>query len=254
LIHRSEKLRVDINKTSDDAKEVEKKRKHALAFKTIPAVPEMKKGKSDSNQEANVEDWSSTVDSGPSSPHSVNSPDVLTDDMATESGYGEEDSPITNKYTVYNVYGSTVKPRIPGRGGSRRGRPRGSRRMSSLGRTNNSASSTNTNGDNEFSSNNQSNLSTPISSNFLNVPLGMTTSSGQTPNPAVRRGPGRPRLKPTGPPNTGTRGTYRPRKPARPLPVPLPSDGSNVNCSNSGSNATPSYSTYLYDIPDQQDS
>jgi hypothetical protein len=96
LIHRSEKLRVDINKTSDDAKDVEKKRKHALAFKTIPAVPEMKKGKSDSNQEANVEDWSSTVDSGPSSPHSVNSPDVLTDDMATESGYGEEDSPITN--------------------------------------------------------------------------------------------------------------------------------------------------------------
>ncbi|RZC35852.1 DNA helicase Ino80, partial [Asbolus verrucosus] len=143
LIHRSEKLKVDINKTNDE-KELEKKRKHMLAFKTIPAVPELKKVKSEGSQETYIEDWSSTLDSGPSSPHSINSPDVLTDDMA-ESGYGEEDSPITNKYTVYNVYGSTVKPRIPGRGGSRRGRPRGSRRMSSLGRTSN-VSSANTNG------------------------------------------------------------------------------------------------------------
>ncbi|XP_063928417.1 chromatin-remodeling ATPase INO80 isoform X2 [Zophobas morio] len=251
LIHRSEKLRADINRTSNDEKDPEKKRKHMLAFKTIPAIPE-KKGKSDS-QETYIEDWSSTFDSGPSSPHSVNSPDVLTDDMA-ESGYGEEDSPITNKYTVYNVYGSTVKPRIPGRGGSRRGRPRGSRRMSSLGRTSNSVSSTNTNGENDYSPNSQSSLNSPISNNFLNVPLGVSGGSVQSSNPAIRRGPGRPRLKPSGPPNTGTRGTYRPRKPARPLPVPLPSDGSNVNSSTSGSSATPSYSTYLYDIPDQADS
>ncbi|EFA10951.2 chromatin-remodeling ATPase INO80 [Tribolium castaneum] len=248
LIHRSEKLRVDFNKTKDEDKELEKKRKHMLAFKTIPAVPELKKTKSDSSQETYIEDWSSTLDSGPSSPHSANSPDVLTDDMA-ESGYGEEDSPITNKYTVYNVYGSTVKPRIPGRGGSRRGRPRGSRRMSSLGRTNSSISSTSTNGENEYSTNSQSTLASPTSNNYLNVPLG--ASGSQSPNLAIRRGPGRPRLKPTGPPNTGSRGTYRPRKPARPLPVPLPSDGSNVSCSTSGASATPSYSTYLYDLPDQ---
>lgn len=37
---------------------------------------------------------------------------------------------------MYNVYGSTVKPRIPSRGGTKRGRPRGSRRMSSMGRNN----------------------------------------------------------------------------------------------------------------------
>lgn len=57
-------------------------------------MPEIKKSKSDSNQETYIDDWS-TLDSGPSSPHSVDSPDVLTDDM-TESGYGGEDSPITN--------------------------------------------------------------------------------------------------------------------------------------------------------------
>lgn len=39
--------------------------------------------------------------------------------------------------------------------------------------------------------------------------------------PPIRRGPGRPRLKPVGPGNQGTRGTSRPRKAARPLPVPL---------------------------------
>lgn len=81
----------------------------------------------------------------------------------------------------------------------------------------------------------------------------MSSSGGQPSNPAVRRGPGRPRLKPTGPPNAGSRGTYRPRKPAKPLPVPLPSDGLHVNSSTSGSSATSSYSTYLYDFPDQQD-
>lgn len=49
--------------------------------------------KSETSQETASEDWSTTLDSGPSSPYSINSPDVLTD---AESGYGEEDSPITN--------------------------------------------------------------------------------------------------------------------------------------------------------------
>lgn len=35
--------------------------------------------------------------------------------------------PFVTEFTVYNVYGSTVKPRPSGRGSSRRGRPRGSR-------------------------------------------------------------------------------------------------------------------------------
>ena len=37
----------------------------------------------------------------------------------------------------------------------------------------------------------------------------------------VKRGPGRPRLRPVGPGHQGTRGTPRPRKAPRPLPVPL---------------------------------
>lgn len=99
-----------------------------------------------------------------------------------------------------------------------------------------------------------STLSSPTSSSFLNSSFSTTSSGSPSVSSAVRRGPGRPRLKPTGPPNTGSRGTYRPRKPAKPLPVPLPSDGSNVNSSISGSGATPSYTTYLYDFPDQSDS
>lgn len=39
--------------------------------------------------------------------------------------------------------------------------------------------------------------------------------------PVVKRGPGRPRLKPSGPANQGYRGPPRPRKPIGPLVVPL---------------------------------
>lgn len=39
--------------------------------------------------------------------------------------------------------------------------------------------------------------------------------------PIVRRGPGRPRLKISGPRNQGYRGKPRPRKPIGPLVVPL---------------------------------
>lgn len=47
---------------------------------------------------------------------------------------------ILAEYTVYNLYGTTVKPRVVGRGTSKRGRPRGSRRMSALGRFNTTSS------------------------------------------------------------------------------------------------------------------
>lgn len=83
----------------------------------------------------------------------------------------------------------------------------------------------------------------------MDVPI--TTSNSTAPQvPTVRRGPGRPRLKPGGPSNAGSRGTYRPRKPARPLPVPLPSDGTNLNSSNASTSGT-QYSSYsFYDFPD----
>ncbi|KAK3911986.1 Chromatin-remodeling ATPase INO80 [Frankliniella fusca] len=53
---------------------------------------------------------------------------------------------------------------------------------------------------------------------------GLAPAAPAAPAPPVRRGPGRPRLKPGGKPaNTGTRGAgaRRPRRPVRPLPVPL---------------------------------
>ncbi|CAH0562051.1 unnamed protein product [Brassicogethes aeneus] len=212
---------------------------------------ELKRFKQDNSSQETIDD-SIGLDSGPNSPTSVNSPD-LADDFA--DGYNDDgDSPITNKYTVYNVYGSAVKPRTAGRGTSRRGRPRGSRsRMSGLGRnnSNNSAASASTYSTDLIGVENSSISSTQSSpsSSFVD---GMS-SAGHGGSPSVRRGPGRPRLKPGGPPNAGSRGTYRPRKPARPLPVPLPSDGSNVNVTSSG-NAHPSYSSYLYDFPDQSDS
>lgn len=85
---------------------------------------------------------------------------------------------------------------------------------------------------------------TPSTSSFSSFesPTGSQTSN--TSSPTIRRGPGRPRLKPTGPVNTGTRGTYRPRKPARPLPVPLPSDG--IPSTGGTTQNVNSYSTYLY--------
>lgn len=88
---------------------------------------------------------------------------------------------------------------------------------------------------------------------FMEAPLTAPSTSctgTSSQSPVVRRGPGRPRLKPSGPSNAGSRGTYRPRKPARPLPVPLPSDGTNLGGPSSNSN-NPQYSSYsFYDFPD----
>lgn len=52
------------------------------------------------------------------------------------------------------------------------------------------------------------------------TPLDLMGLSG---TPPARRGPGRPRLRPSGPAHAGSRAP-RPRKPARPLPVPLPTE------------------------------
>lgn len=95
--------------------------------------------------------------------------------------------------------------------------------------------------DSGISSSPYTSFESPTGSHTSNV----STNSNQT----IRRGPGRPRLKPSGPTNTGSRGTYRPRKPARPLPVPLPSDGNVSSGSNQNANSS-SYSTYLYGFPE----
>ncbi|KAF7287761.1 hypothetical protein GWI33_003395 [Rhynchophorus ferrugineus] len=216
-------LKVENKPSIEEIKE-DKKRK--LAFKTIPAA-DAKRARLDSsvgNNEPNEEQLHSPV-SEIDPDGQTEEPDVVNDD----------DSPITNKYTVYNVYGSAVRPRPAGRGQTRRGRPRGSRSRTgvSLGRTtsglNNGPTFTpglsvtlNSVGEIQTHDSGSSVSSTQSSPRgagemFIDMP------SGGTVGPGTRRGPGRPRLRPSGPANAGSRAT-RPRKPARPLPVPLPSD------------------------------
>lgn len=228
-----------------------------LPFKTIPAVPEPKRLKSEQSADSAFdEQWGSgNLDSAPNSPRSVNSPDILADD--NENNYTDEgDSPISNKYTVYNVYGSAVKPRTPGRGSSRRGRPRGSRtRALNVNRfgSNATTSSSSEIVVSETSSAASSTRSSPVSSAMFADATAASSQAGHQVSPSVRRGPGRPRLKPGGPSNAGSRGTYRPRKPTKPLPVPLPSDGAASGSANSNnSNQYTSYS--FYDFPEQTDS
>lgn len=96
--------------------------------------------------------------------------------------------------------------------GTKRGRPRGSRRgggNGSLCRTDTTPSK-------------RSNLSNDSSFNGTKKHLANTGEGTFVATiPPVKRGPGRPRLKPGGPPNSGSRGTPRPRKPIGPLVVPL---------------------------------
>ncbi|XP_066247321.1 chromatin-remodeling ATPase INO80 isoform X1 [Euwallacea similis] len=231
-------LKVENKSTAEEARD-DKKRK--LAFKTIPAA-DAKRARLEPTsiiQETNEEQPNSpSSEIDPDGP--IEEPDVVNDD----------DSPITNKYTVYNVYGSTVRPRPAGRGHTKRGRPRGSRSrvtagigrnhtalngptapglcgapLNSFGETHDSASSV------------SSTQSSPRGAG--ETPLDIT---GISATPSTRRGPGRPRLRPSGPAHAGSR-TPRPRKPARPLPVPLPTEPAITSQSSSG------YS--FYEFPDE---
>ncbi|XP_025837406.1 chromatin-remodeling ATPase INO80 [Agrilus planipennis] len=278
--------RTEEKRQLENLREMERKRSHLLAFKAVqmsgletkrvkhPQQLHQQQDNSGSLEGGNtisLEDQQHlqqatiiNMDSGPNSPRSDNSPVLTASDDLSDGSFldVEGDSSINSKYTVYNLYGSTVKPRFPGRGTSKRGRPRGSRRMSALGRFNTNSSTINVTSipsDSAIgsfeSSNSMQNISSfdvPAStSQVLSVASLQSTSSVESSPTAVRRGPGRPRLKPGGPPHTGTRGTYRPRKPARPLPVPLPSDGGSIA---NPSTATPSYTSYLYEYTDQHSS
>ncbi|XP_057659365.1 chromatin-remodeling ATPase INO80 [Diorhabda carinulata] len=239
-----QKYHLKIENPSEESREAERKRK--LQYKTIPSGLEVKRIKVESSIEE--------IESAPNSPRSVHSNDILADD-AVDIYNDDADLPVTNKYTVYNVYGSAVKPRTPGRGSSRRGRPRGSRsRTIGLNRHTSNSNGGSTSG--VYSSENiltdsassiSSSQSSP-SSAFMDVTVNSSGPNSSPQTTTTRRGPGRPRLKPGGPSNAGSRGTYRPRKPARPLPVPLPSDGTNLN---SKENSNAQYSSYsFYDFPD----
>lgn len=220
--------------------DLEKRKKVEPSFKTISAAHDAKRIKL---HDTNFEDQFLNVDSSPTSPQSVSN-DVLTDELSDASFFEDNDGSLTSKYTVYNVYGSAVKPRTPVRGSSKRGRPRGSRRASTLNRLNSGSATSGIFTSGSDLSIGENNITT--SSNVAGESSGMSS-----PVSTVRRGPGRPRLKPSGPLNTSTRGTYKPRKPTRPLPVPLPSDGTNAT---SGSTSSHLYSSYVFDFPEQPDS
>ncbi|KAL3289772.1 hypothetical protein HHI36_023167 [Cryptolaemus montrouzieri] len=225
--------------------DVEKKKRSDASYKMISAAPEPKRMKV---HDTNFEDQFLNVDSTPTSPQSVNSNDVLTDDLSDTSFFEDNEGSLSSKYTVYNVFGSAVKPRTPARGSSKRGRPRGSRRATTLNRMNTSTS--NTSG--VFSSGSELSIVDSIpSSSTSNLTESPSSTGMSSPMSTVRRGPGRPRLKPTGPLNTSSRGSYKPRKPTRPLPVPLPSDGTNTSAPGSSSHF---YSSYVFDFPEQSDS
>lgn len=79
-----------------------------FAFQTIPAVPEAKRLKQDSLDSCFEEQPASgngnTVDSGPNSPGSVHSADILTDDL-TDNYNEDADSPITNSEYTFPLPG-----------------------------------------------------------------------------------------------------------------------------------------------------
>ncbi|KAL1492809.1 hypothetical protein ABEB36_010991 [Hypothenemus hampei] len=214
-----QKYHLKVENKSATSEEVKEEKKRKLAFKTIPAA-EAKKARMEPPVVVQEND-----EPQPSSPTS----EIDLDGTLEETDVvNDDDSPITNKYTVYNVYGSTVKMRPAGRGHTKRGRPRGSRARVSLtiGRNNANGSITGLsnvslnsfgepNGAQDSASSVSSTQSSPRGAGEVQMDI-------QLP-PNTRRGPGRPRLRPSGPAHAGSR-ALRPRKPARPLPVPLPTE------------------------------
>lgn len=248
-IEQKYRQRAEERKHLEDQRENDRKyRKYLGSSKgQLPFIQDIKKIK-DISAENSIDDL--VVESVPSSPKSENSPDVLSEEIS-DSGFLDVEG------INFNMYPTSTKPRPP-RGTSKRGRPRGSRRVSALGRFNTSSSNASSNATvhtetpstSDIGSSTPSSLFVPFetpastASNSQNSTPSTTVTTNSTP---IRRGPGRPRLKPGGPTHTGTRGSYRPRKPARPLPVPLyPSDGASSSTANA--NNSTSYSSYLYNF------
>lgn len=141
-------------------------------------------------------------------------PVMQNDESSNEALVVDCDTPLRrsspNMFNHFESIGRSRRRHHPR--GTKRGRPRGSRR----GGGNGSLSRTDTTPQKSTPSN-EANLGGTTTEHVTNTGEG----SFVTTIPPVKRGPGRPRLKPGGPPNTGTRGTPRPRKPIGPLVVPL---------------------------------
>ncbi|XP_043265254.1 chromatin-remodeling ATPase INO80 isoform X2 [Colletes gigas] len=185
--------------------------------------------------------------------------------------------------------GTTVRMRPTIRGTSKRGRPRGSRRGGPVGgkgrgllllhppsksmagsdpQSPASLSPNNSSAASEQTQQHGQGTSGPAEGDGPSTvgPLGPVGSLGPLPGrggpPTIRRGPGRPRLRPSGPGHQGyrTSGHHHSRKVQRPLPVPLRSQqtiatmnqqkspaqrpsGSGPSISSSSMNTTTSYPT-----------
>nr|XP_022902454.1 putative DNA helicase Ino80 [Onthophagus taurus] len=260
-IEQKYRQRAEERRHLEDMREMDRKRKYMASTKAnITTTAE--KLKKESQESGYCE--GSLMDSTPNSPLMDLSMEIAADEIV-ENDLMDVDcewTTQTSKPQVYSHPGPT-KPRNPGRGASKRGRPRGSRRVSALGRFNSTSQSTpstssldSSQEQTKYNSSYMFEAAVPTSStpetrhsSSSSVPSTSAGNSGTT--PAVRRGPGRPRLKPSGPAHQGSRGSYRPRKPAKPLPVPLPSDGNSTTTHN---NSLVSGSTYLYNFSEQSDS
>ncbi|XP_015604273.1 putative DNA helicase Ino80 isoform X2 [Cephus cinctus] len=166
--------------------------------------------------------------------------------------------------------GGGVRMRPSIRGSSKRGRPRGSRRGGPIGGKGRGLHLLHppSKGTASPGPPSPSSVSDPQSSpqgrpggsgpadgdgpSTVGPPLGPLGSLGPLPGrggaPAIRRGPGRPRLRPTGPGNQGYRGPgHNPKKVQRPLPVPIRShhqipaaSGKGLTAQSTAASAAPS--------------
>uniref|UniRef100_A0AAR5PHQ5 Chromatin-remodeling ATPase INO80 n=1 Tax=Dendroctonus ponderosae TaxID=77166 RepID=A0AAR5PHQ5_DENPD len=217
-------LKVENKSTPEETRD-DKKRK--LSFKTIPAA-DAKRAKMD------PPNLIQEISDPPQSPVS----EIDLEGPTDEPDINDDDTLITNKYTVYNVYGSAVRPRPAGRGHTKRGRPRGSRSRvaGNISRNNIPLNGPITVG---VGSDSASSVSSTQSSPRGAGEIPLDVSALHIP-PNTRRGPGRPRLRPSGPAHAGSR-VPRPRKPALPLPVPLPTEPGVTHINSAYS---------FYDFPD----
>uniref|UniRef100_A0A0C9S052 Chromatin-remodeling ATPase INO80 n=1 Tax=Fopius arisanus TaxID=64838 RepID=A0A0C9S052_9HYME len=154
-------------------------------------------------------------------------------------GISFNEPPKVSKLGHHFNFGNVPRVRTAIRGTSKRGRPRGSRRGGPVGGKGRGmllqhplGSLPNSPGSSQFLA--SSSTSDRISHHgaYSNVgsaegdgpstvgPLGNQLTSGRG-LPVVRRGPGRPRLRPAGPGNQGYRSQHYGKRIQRPLPVPL---------------------------------
>ncbi|KAJ9576388.1 hypothetical protein L9F63_006744, partial [Diploptera punctata] len=207
-----EESRADVYRERDR----ERKRKQYLGIvKSEPKRVRIEEGHEDSVlsvDSAPPSPSQSEISQGSGAPHDETSNEGLVVDVDSPGTPQSFPLPFSNNMLV------TGRPRPTGRG-AKRGRPRGSRRgiLTTRGRGI-TVNLTNSDLGLDFrvmSKESNNNIGDPCEPN---EPI---ATSGHPQSIPVKRGPGRPRLRPVGPGHQGSRGPPRPRKAPKPLPVPL---------------------------------